>query len=98
MFLTALCTQSGVVSGDCAEFGGEEFPAGSPLDPEVVAGRQPGALGFRAESPDALGAGGCPAQAMGARHGVGSCVGKSPGHTIPRMARYALFDGEAMML
>ena len=56
MFLTALCTHLGVVSGDCAEFGGEEFPAGSPLDPEVVVGRQPGALGFRAESPDALGA------------------------------------------
>ena len=86
------------MSGDCAEFGGEEFPAGSPLDPEVVAGRQPGALGFRAESPDALGAGGCPAQAMGARHGVDSCGGKRPGHTISRMARYALFDGEAMML
>ena len=101
MFLTTLCTQIGVVSGDRDESGGEEFPAGSALDPEVVAGRQPGALGFRAESPDALGAGGCPAQSMGARHGVGSCgscVGKSPGHTIARMARYALFDGEAMML
>ena len=98
MFLTALCTQIGVVSGDRAEFGGEEFPAGSALDPEVVAGRQPGALGFRAESPDALGAGGRPAQAMGTHHGGGSCVGKSPGHTLPRMARYAFADPEAMML
>ena len=58
MFLTALCTHVGVVSGDHAESGGEEFPAGPALDPEVVAGPQPGALGFRSESPDALGAGG----------------------------------------
>ena len=66
MFLIALCTQIGVVPGDRGESGGEEFPAGSALDPEVVAGRQPDALGFRAESPDALEAGGRPAQAMGA--------------------------------
>ena len=98
MFLTALCTHVGVVSGDRAESGGEEFPAGPALDPEVVAGPQPGALGFRADAPDVLGAGGRPAQAMEALHGGGSCVGKSPGHTLSRMARYAFADPEAMML
>ena len=90
MFLTALCTQIGVVSGDRGESGGEEFAAGSALDPEVVAGRQPGALGFRAESPDILGAGGRPAQGS-------ACAGKSPGHTLSRMATYAGADPEAMM-
>ena len=58
MFLTALCTHFGVVSGDQvvsggrgAESGGEEegFPEGLALDHEVVAGPQPGAPGFRAD-------------------------------------------------
>ena len=100
MFLTALCTYVGVVSGDRgAESGGEEFPEGPALDPEVIAGPQPGALGFRADAPDVSGAGGRPAQAMETFHGSGSaCVGKSPGHSIARMARYAFADSEAMML
>ena len=76
MFLTALCTHVGVVSGDRvmsgdrgAESGGEEFPEGPALGPEVVAGPQPGALGFRADAPDVSGGGGRPAQAMEAFHG-----------------------------
>ena len=71
MFLTALCTHVGVVSGDRvmsgdrgAESVGEEFPEGPVFDPEVIAGPQPGALGFRADAPDVSGGGGRPAQAM----------------------------------
>ena len=98
MFLTALCTHVGVVSGDRGpESGGEEFPEGPAFGPEVVAGPQPGALGFRADAPDVSGAGGRPAQAMEALYGGGSCVGKSPGHTLSRMARYAFADPEAIM-
>ena len=100
MFLTALCTNVvAVVSGDRgAESGREEFPEGPALDPEVIAGPQPGALGFRADAPDVSGAGGRPAQAMEALHGGGAdCVEKGPGHTISRMATYAVADPEAMM-
>ena len=106
MFLTALCTHVGVVSGDRvmsgdrgAGSGGEEFPEGTALDPEVVAGLQPGALGFRACALDVSGGGGCPAQAMEAFHGdCPACVEKSPGHSLARMARYSFADAEAMML
>ena len=83
MFLTALCNHIDVLSRDRVVSGGRgaEFPESPALDPEVIAGPQPGALGFRAEAPDVSGAGGRPAQAMEAFHGGGSaCVGKSPEH------------------
>ena len=101
MFLTALCNHIGVLSQDRFVFGdrGAEFPESPALGTEVIAGPQPGALGFKADAPDVSGGGGRPAQAMEAFHGGGSaCVGKSPGHSIARMARYAFADPEAMML
>ena len=98
MFLTALCTHVGVVSGDRVVSGGEEFPEGPALDPEFIAGPQPGALGFRADAPDVSGAGGRPAQAMEELHEGGAhCVEKIPGHTISRVATYAVADPEAIM-
>ena len=51
-----------------AKSGGEEFPEGPALAPEVIAGPQRSALGFSADAPDVSGAGGRPAQAMGALH------------------------------
>ena len=64
-------------------------------NPEVIAGLQPGALGFSADAPEVSGAGGRPT------HGAGEgaeCVGKNPGHSIARIASYAFADPEAMML
>ena len=101
MFLTALCNHIGVLSRDRVVFGdrGAEFPESPALDTEVIAGPQPGALGFRADAPDVSGAGGRPAQAMEAFHGgCPACAGKSPGHSIARMSRYAFADAEAMRL
>ena len=100
MFLTALCNHIGVLSRDRVVAGdrGAEFPESPALDTEVIAGPQPGALGFRADAPDVSGAGGRLAQAMEAFHGgCSACVGKRPGHSIARMARYAFADPEAMM-
>ena len=100
MFLTALCNHIGVLSRGRVVSGGRgaEFPESPALDPEVIAGPQPGALGFRADAPDVSGGGGRPAQAMGALHGGGAdCVGKTPGHSISRMARYAVAEPETMM-
>ena len=101
MFLTALCNHIGVLSRDRVVFEGRgaEFPESPALDTEVIAGPQSGELGFRADAPDVSGGGGRPAQAMEAFHGgCSACVGKSPGHSIARMARYAFADSEAMIL
>ena len=61
MFLTALCTHVGVVSGNRvvsgdrgAEFVGEEFPENLALGSEVGAGPQSSAPGFRAGAPGGL--------------------------------------------
>ena len=64
----------GVLSRDRVVSGGRgaEFPESPALGPEVIAGPQPGALGFRADAPDVSGAGGRPTQAMEALHEDGS--------------------------
>ena len=59
MFRTALCFNLGVLSRGRVVLGdrGAEFPESPALDTEVIAGPQPGALGFRADAPDVSGAG-----------------------------------------
>ena len=71
MFRTAVCFHLGVLSRGRVVLGdrGAEFPESPALGTEVVAGPQPGALGFRADAPDVSGGGGRPVQAMEAFHG-----------------------------
>ena len=87
------------MSGDRgAEFVGEEFPESPALGSEVVAGPQSGAHGFRAGAPGGFMSG----RASRAGHEgtpwrLADCAGRSPGHTLSRMAKYAFADSEAMM-
>ena len=71
MFLTALCNHLGVLSRGRVVLGdrGAEFPDSPAHGTEVIAGPQPGALGFRADAPDVSGGGGRPVQAMESFHG-----------------------------
>ena len=71
MFRTAVCFHLGVLSRGRVVLGGRgaEFPESPALGTEVVAGPQPGALGFRADAPDVSGRGGRPVQAMESFHG-----------------------------
>jgi len=71
MFRTAVCFHLGVLSRGRVVRGdrGAEFPESPALGTEVVAGPQPGALGFMAGAPYVSGAEGRPAQAMEAFHG-----------------------------
>jgi len=71
MFRTAVCFHLGVLSRGRVVRGdrGAEFPESPALGTEVVAGPQPGALGFRADAPDVSGGGGRPVQAMESFHG-----------------------------
>ena len=71
MFRTAVCFHLGVLSRGRVVLGdrGAEFPESPALGTEVVAGPQPGALGFRADAPGVSGGGGRPVQAMESFHG-----------------------------